>query len=85
MTNYNTPRPRPIDPAVFFDLVKIRRLVDDATDLAVRATSGVASSAMFNGTPQNSASLLGFGQGGAVGHEKSRELVRREIQCRRRC
>ncbi|GAB1318651.1 Histidine kinase group protein [Madurella fahalii] len=41
--NYNTPRPRPIDPAVFFDLVKIRRLVDEATNLAVRAASGVAS------------------------------------------
>lgn len=41
--NYNTPRPRPIDPAAFFDLVKIRRLVDEATNLAVRAASDVAS------------------------------------------
>lgn len=41
--NYNTPLPHPIDPAVFYDLLKIRRLVDDATDLAVRAASGLVS------------------------------------------
>lgn len=44
--NYNTPRPRPIDPTVFFELVKIRRLVDEATELAVRAaTDSTASTA----------------------------------------
>ncbi|RKF56204.1 putative fungal specific transcription factor domain-containing protein [Erysiphe neolycopersici] len=42
--NYNLPRPRPIDPAVFFDILKIRQLVEDATNLAVRATSCVALS-----------------------------------------
>ncbi|CAN8101960.1 unnamed protein product [Discula destructiva] len=41
--NYNTPLPHPIDPAVFYDLLKIRRLVDDATDSAVRAASGLVS------------------------------------------
>lgn len=41
--NYNTPRPRPMDPAVLFDMVKIRRLVDEATNLAVRATGDIAS------------------------------------------
>ncbi|AEO67177.1 uncharacterized protein THITE_2144602 [Thermothielavioides terrestris NRRL 8126] len=62
--NYNTPRPRPIDPAVFFDLVKIRRLVDDATNLAVRAASGVASIAQrgFPGASPHVAAL-GFGFG----------------------
>ncbi|KAK3897604.1 hypothetical protein C8A05DRAFT_38838 [Staphylotrichum tortipilum] len=62
--NYNTPRPRPIDPAVFFDLVKIRRLVEDATDLAVRAASGVASlnHRGLAGAAHHAASLgLGFG------------------------
>ncbi|KAK6593858.1 hypothetical protein H4I96_10771 [Botrytis cinerea] len=38
--NYALPRPRPIDPAVFFDILKIRQLVDEATNLAVRAASG---------------------------------------------
>ncbi|OLN88216.1 hypothetical protein CCHL11_00132 [Colletotrichum chlorophyti] len=47
-TNYNTPRPRPIDPAVFFDLLKIRRLVDEATNLAVRAASDIASPTLTN-------------------------------------
>ncbi|KAL2120302.1 hypothetical protein VTJ04DRAFT_4328 [Mycothermus thermophilus] len=62
--NYNTPRPRPIDPAVFFDLIKIRRLVDDATNLAVRAASGVASIGQRN-VPGAShhAAALGFGFG----------------------
>ncbi|KAK3306488.1 uncharacterized protein B0T15DRAFT_142482 [Chaetomium strumarium] len=62
--NYNTPRPRPIDPAVFFDLVKIRRLVDEATNLAVRAASGVASLGQrgLNGASPHAAAL-GFGFG----------------------
>ena len=79
--NYNTPRPRPIDPAVFFDLVKIRRLVDDATNLAVRAASGIASSAlssMGNAPHHNSPLGLGFDQGGGRGHTKlSRERKHR--------
>lgn len=41
--NYNVPRPRPVDPAVLFDLVKIRRLVDEATNLAVRAAGDISS------------------------------------------
>ncbi|MCJ1288278.1 hypothetical protein MMC26_007633 [Xylographa opegraphella] len=62
-SNYLSPRPHPIDPAVFFDLVKIRRLVEEATNLAVRATNGTTSSAL-------SASLNAangpFGGGGAA-------------------
>ncbi|KAK4034360.1 hypothetical protein C8A01DRAFT_49252 [Parachaetomium inaequale] len=62
--NYNTPRPRPIDPAVFFDLVKIRRLVDEATNLAVRAASGVASIGQRGLTgASHHAAALGFGFG----------------------
>ncbi|KAL2152982.1 hypothetical protein VTH82DRAFT_4137 [Thermothelomyces myriococcoides] len=63
--NYNTPRPRPIDPAVFFDLVKIRRLVDEATDLTVRAASGVASIGQrgVTGPGFYHADMLGFGYG----------------------
>ncbi|KAH7163119.1 hypothetical protein B0J13DRAFT_634323 [Dactylonectria estremocensis] len=41
--NYNHPRPRPNDPALLFDLVKIRRLIDEATNLAVRAAGDIAS------------------------------------------
>ncbi|KKY37680.1 putative histidine kinase group protein [Diaporthe ampelina] len=61
--NYNTPRPRPIDPAVFYDLVKIRRLVDNATDLAVRAASGVVSLNSLNNSHPAAALGLGFGGG----------------------
>jgi hypothetical protein len=82
--NYNLPRPRPIDPAVFFDLLKIRRLVDDATNLTVRAASGVASSALQsslnagNGLLGNTGAALGLGLGGGGGNAKlSRERKHR--------
>ncbi|KAI1433306.1 hypothetical protein GGR50DRAFT_510951 [Xylaria sp. CBS 124048] len=64
--NYYMPLPRPVDPAVFYDLVKIRQLVDGATDLSVRAANGVTSSALSNsivgGAPHHMQALgLGFG------------------------
>lgn len=61
-SNYHAPRPRPIDPAVLYDLVKIRKLVDDATNLAVRAASGIASSAVMK-----DGGLLGGGAAGVLG------------------
>jgi hypothetical protein len=82
-SNYNLPRPRPIDPAVFFDLLKIRRLVDDATDLAVRAASGVASSSSANsqnagnGLLGNGGAALGLGLGGGGNAKLSRERKHR--------
>jgi hypothetical protein len=82
--NYNLPRPRPIDPAVFFDLLKIRQLVDEATNLAVRAASGVTSSALTNslnagnGLLSNGGAALGLGLGGGGGNAKlSRERKHR--------
>ncbi|EPE31607.1 hypothetical protein GLAREA_12363 [Glarea lozoyensis ATCC 20868] len=78
--NYNHPRPRPIDPAVFFDLFKIRQLVDDATNLSVRASNGVTSSTLTNslnagnGLLGNGGAALGIGIGGGGGNAKlSRE------------
>lgn len=62
-SNYDSPRPRPIDPAVFFDLVKVRRLVEEATDLAVRAANGTTSSSLTNSF---NASNGGLGGGGAA-------------------
>lgn len=82
--NYNLPRPRPIDPAVFFDLLKIRQLVDEATNLSVRAASGVTSSALTNslnagnGLLGNGGAALGLGLGGGGGNAKlSRERKHR--------
>lgn len=76
--NYNTPRPRPIDPSVFFDLVKIRRLVDDATNLAVRAASGVATVSQHNmsGGPHHALGL--FGPGGQTKLSRERKHRMRE-------
>ena len=82
--NYNTPRPRPIDPAVFFDLVKIRRLVDEATNLAVRAATGVASINQHHNTSSahhHAASLglgFGFGPGGQTKLSRERKHRMRE-------
>ncbi|KAJ9607969.1 hypothetical protein H2200_008048 [Cladophialophora chaetospira] len=85
-SNYYSPRPRPIDPAVFFDLVKIRRLIDEATSLAVRAANGTTSASLhtslnatngiFNGTD---AEILGIGsaRGGGGNAKLSRERKHR--------
>jgi len=78
-TNYLAPRPRPIDAAVFYDLVKIRRHVDEATTLAVRATSGLTSAALNSslggggGGLLGPAAALGMGYGGGGGGTLSRE------------
>jgi hypothetical protein len=37
--NFNAPAPRPIDPAIVFDVLKVRTLVDEATSAAVKAAS----------------------------------------------
>lgn len=74
--NYYMPLPRPVDPAVFYDLVKIRQLVDGATDLAVRAANGVASSALSNSLAGGSAhhmQALGLGFGNTGGAKLSPE------------
>ncbi|KAI0966552.1 hypothetical protein F4678DRAFT_466385 [Xylaria arbuscula] len=74
--NYYMPLPRPVDPAVFFDLVKIRQLVDGATDLAVRAANGVASSALSNSLAGGTAhhmQALGLGFGNTTGAKLSPE------------
>ncbi|KAI0025431.1 hypothetical protein F4780DRAFT_329507 [Xylariomycetidae sp. FL0641] len=81
--NYYMPLPRPVDPAVFYDLVKIRQLVDGATDLAVRAANGIASSALSNslagGAAHHMQALgLGFGNGGGAKLSPERRFRMRE-------
>lgn len=48
LRNPNTPKsvPPPIDPGVFRSVTTIRRLIDEASDLAVRAASGLSASAL---------------------------------------
>ncbi|KAL9074021.1 MAG: hypothetical protein Q9157_004547 [Trypethelium eluteriae] len=65
-SNYFAPRPCPVDPAVFYDIVKIRKAVDEATNLAVRATNGVASSALNNSLNAGNG-MLGGGSAAALG------------------
>lgn len=77
------PLPRPVDPAVFYDLVKIRKLVDDSTDLAVRAANGIASKAMSNsmagGAAHHMQALgLGFGNNGGAKLSPERRFRMRE-------
>jgi len=47
--NYTMPAPRLIDPSVFYDIVKIRKAVDEASQDSVRASNGVATNATNNG------------------------------------
>ncbi|KAI1330831.1 hypothetical protein F5Y16DRAFT_317484 [Xylariaceae sp. FL0255] len=81
--NYYMPLPRPVDPAVFYDLLKIRQLVDDATDLTVRAQNGVASSALSTslagGAAHHMQALgLGFGNVGTAKLSPERRFRMRE-------
>ncbi|KAG0133701.1 hypothetical protein HOY82DRAFT_555802 [Tuber indicum] len=80
-SNYQAPRPRPIDPAVLYDLVKIRKLIDDATNLAVRAASGIASSTVLKDgglLGGSAAGVLGLGiAGGGPAPRLSRERKHR--------
>ena len=65
-SNFDSPPPRPIDPAVFFDLVKVRRAVEEATDLAVRAANGTTASSLSNSLSAVNG-LLGGGGAAALG------------------
>ena len=83
-SNFYSPRPQPIDPAVFFDLVKIRRLVEDATNLAVRAANGTTSASLSNSLNASngllsggSAAALGLGLGGGGNAKLSKERKHR--------
>ena len=80
LSNYRSPRPRPIHPDIFFDVLKLRRLIEDATDLAVRAANGTTSAALGTSISANhspfggTAAALGLGSGTQYGHTKlSRE------------
>lgn len=60
--------PPPIDPGVMSSILQIRRLVDEATDLAVRASSGLSNvelgsmrnAASYHGTTWAAAQSLGL-------------------------
>lgn len=74
---YNTPRPRPVDPAILADLNKIHKLVDEATNLAVRAASDMAAPTLTSLNGDSSSDYhplnpLGFG-GPPHGAKLSRE------------
>ncbi|KAG6114314.1 hypothetical protein E4U14_001437 [Claviceps sp. LM454 group G7] len=76
--NYSTPRPQPMDPAVVFDVLKVRRNVDEATTFAVGAANDVASSTLINvngGLPL----LNSLGHGAKL--SKERKLRMRELAC----
>lgn len=65
------PQPRLIDPAVFYDIVKIRRAVDEATEDSVRATTGISNTALNNSMGR----LDPFGGGVGTGPKMSKERI----------
>ena len=60
--NYFSARPHTIDASVFFDVVRIRKLIDEATNLSVRAVNGTGLSAL--GASLNSGHGIRTGSGG---------------------
>lgn len=71
-----------MDPAVFFDLAKIRRHVDEATSLAVRAASGLtaaALSSLHGHGALGQAAALGMGGGGGGQLSRERKHRMREL------
>ena len=94
LNNIETLEPHPIDPVLFFDLVKVRRLVEEASDLAVRAANGTTTSTLANAlnagnglAGSNGAAALGFGlgHGGGPNAKLSRERRQRmrELACQK--
>ncbi|KAF8580122.1 hypothetical protein K439DRAFT_1648271 [Ramaria rubella] len=79
------PTPPPIDPGVFRSVTTIRRLIDEASDFAVRAASGLSSAALggirspsassnygMNATPWATAQSLGINpMGDQVGNGRN--------------
>ncbi|KAJ3566183.1 hypothetical protein NP233_g7158 [Leucocoprinus birnbaumii] len=69
------PVPPPIDPGVMRSVTRIRRLIDEATDLAVRASSGLSAvelgsmrnASSYNGTSWAAAQSLGLNPLGVNG------------------
>lgn len=61
--------PPPIDPAIFRSSVEVRKLVDTASDLAVRAASGLSAAAL--GALSSSAATSGGSVAAALGLENT--------------
>ncbi|RUP50718.1 hypothetical protein BC936DRAFT_137974 [Jimgerdemannia flammicorona] len=72
---FNGAPPPPIDPIIFKNLITIRRLVDEAADLSVRAASGIS------GNPGGGGLLGNYSAGGrnmtmsAIRQHRMRELA----------
>ena len=62
------PAPRLIEPSVFYDVVKIRKCVDEAAQDSVRASTGVSNTAMTGRMDY-------FGAGGGPGSTLSKERI----------
>lgn len=79
-SNFLSPRPRQTDPGVLYDLLKIRKLVDEAANLAVRAQNGTASSALSNNDSLPGGSLgLSTRGGGQAKLSAERKYRMREL------
>jgi hypothetical protein len=65
------PAPRLIDPCVFYDVLKIRKLVDEASQDSVRASNGFVNNAL----PNNGGRMDSYGMPGGGGAQFSKERV----------
>lgn len=66
--NFTMPAPRLVDPAVFYDVVKIRKAVDEAAQDSVRASTGISNTNMTGRMDY-------FGAGGGPASQLSKERI----------
>lgn len=74
------PSPRLIDPSVFYDVVKIRRAVDEASQDSVRASNGVASNATSNGGRMDLFGAPGGGTGAQLSKERGFKIRQKAVR-----
>ncbi|KAK0392677.1 hypothetical protein NLU13_2172 [Sarocladium strictum] len=74
---YQFPKPRFIDPAVVYDAVKIRRLVEEATVLAIQASSEVALPKLSSVSRDLASSVIEHNWGAPKGHNTKLSAERR--------
>lgn len=78
-SNFYAPRPRQTEAGVLYDILNIRKLVDEAADLAVRAQNGTASSALNDVRNGNNGFLGQGGGGGGAKLSSERKYRMREL------
>lgn len=74
------PSPRLIDPAVFYDVVKIRKAVDEATEDSVRASTGLSTTALNNSMGRLDSMFGSQGPGSKLSKERIFKIRQKAVK-----